>query len=171
MCEDKGEQGVKEYRSFGPWTRRSTGGLCKSSKSARFFGSFGLTVMKGLHAVGSTDPQVFQKGQDREHLARGLPECRLDDQWTSWMRSGNTQTPISSRGQLGATPSRARRTTRLSPCTLWFSCCKQWSLQGLAGQYRDWQKLWLGSPWHYTLGHVLWWGAYRRVVILDLYNI
>ena len=36
--------------------------------------------MNGLHAVGSTDPRVCQQGQACEHLARGLPECRLDDQ-------------------------------------------------------------------------------------------
>ena len=39
-----------------------------------------------------------------------------------------------------STSSKARGTTRLSPCALWFSCCKQWSLQAVAGRSRDWQR-------------------------------
>ena len=29
----------------------------------------------------------------------------------------------------------------------------------------------LGSPWHYTLAHVLWCGAYRRIIVSQLWNI
>ena len=94
-----------------------------------------LAVLKpgetSRHCLGETDGRVTVAGGGVMWFPPGSRQTQhlhARDVWLAICLRGHP--PLS----------KARRTTRLSPCTLWFSCCKQWSLQAVAGQSRDWQK-------------------------------
>ena len=96
----------------------------------------GLAVLKpgetSGHCLGETDGRVTVAGGGVTWfppVSRQTQHLHARDVWLAICLSARA-----------STSSKARGTTRLFPCTLWFSCCKQWSLQAVAGQCRGWQK-------------------------------